>query len=437
MTTTSVDDVQAIYQAALRGVQPAALLATYEDPLWGMLDTYQNIHVIGAGKASMAMAGHLETVLGERLSAGAVIVPHGYVATFPPYLTAPERIAVHEAGHPFPNAASKQATAQALALADQAGPEDLVLALISGGGSALWSAPADGLTLVDIQQTGRLLLHCGANIQEINTVRKHLSRLKGGQLAARIAPALLHAFVISDVVGDDLSVIASGPTVPDPKTFTDALAVVRRYDIWKQLPEAIQHHLLEGCAGNVLDTPTSGDPCFQRSMTHLIGTNRSALGAAAAEATKRGYQPQLITSSQTGEARIIGTQQAEHLLRQKSDRPLCLLWGGETTVTVTGSGRGGRNQELALAAAVTLDGAVRDAVLLSGGTDGVDGPTDAAGAWATPATLAAAQSISVDAHTCLANNDAYHFFDAIDGLLKPGPTHTNVMDIQIGLVRPA
>lgn len=435
MTTSLVDDVQAIYRAALRGVQPAALLATYETPLWRTLDTYRHIYVIGAGKASMAMAGHLETALGERLTTGIVIVPHGYVATFPPYLTAPERIAVQEAGHPVSDAAGQQAAAQALALTDQAGPDDLVLALISGGGSALWSAPADGLTLADIQQAGRLLLHCGADIHEVNTVRKHLSCLKGGQLAARIAPATLHGFVISDVVGDDLSVIASGPTVPDPTTFTDARAVVRRYGIWEHLPEAVQRHLIEGCTGNIPDTPTSDGPCFQHSTTHLIGTNRSALEAAAAEATKRGYQPEVITSSQTGEARIVGTQQAEHLLQQRSDQPLCLLWGGETTVTVTGSGRGGRNQELALAAAVTLDKAVHDTVLLSGGTDGVDGPTDAAGAWATPATLTAAQSVGVDAHTCLANNDAYRFFDAIDGFLKPGPTHTNVMDIQIGLIR--
>lgn len=429
-----VADAQAIYTAALTGVQPAALLEQVWNEGLDALDRYAHIFVVGAGKASMAMAGQLEKMLGERLSAGLVVVPHGYVATFPGHLQPPERIRVSEAGHPVPDAAGARATREALDLVATAGPNDLVIALISGGGSALWPAPAKGLTLAHMQAVGQALLRCGATIQQVNTVRKHLSRIKGGHLARMAAPATLLALVISDVVGDDLSVIASGPTVPDPTTFAEATQIVQDYEIWKQIPQAVRQHLEDGHAGRIAETPKPGDPIFERVTTHLVGTNRSALQAAAAEAVRRGYAPTIITDSQIGEARRVGAMQALHLLRHGSAKGTCLLWGGETTVTVKGSGRGGRNQELALSAAHTLDGAADAVVLLSGGTDGIDGPTDAAGAWATPATLETARRLGLDAAVHLNNNDAYPFFSALDMLLKPGPTHTNVMDIQIGLV---
>lgn len=435
MESQLVADAQAIYQAALIGVQPAALL---QKVAWlhdsKALEYYARIFVIGAGKASMAMAGQVEALLGNRITEGMVTVPHGYSTTLPAYLPAPQRIRIREAGHPVPDMAGEHAAAEALSLAAQAGVNDLIIALISGGGSALWPAPVQGLTLADMQVIGRLLLRSGADIHRVNTIRKHLSRIKGGQLIRVAAPATLQALVISDVVGDDLSVIASGPTVPDATSFGDAVRFLQEANMWKHIPARVQHHLEVGQVSGLAETPKPSDRMFERASTHLVGTNHSALEAAAVEAIRRGYQPQIVTNRQIGEARKVGTLQALHMLDQGNAKGSCFLWGGETTVTVTGAGKGGRNQELVLSAAHVLDKVQEEVILLSGGTDGIDGPTDAAGAWATPHTLETARRQGLSASAFLDNNDAYSFFSAINSLLKPGPTHTNVMDIQIGLI---
>jgi len=429
-----IDDAQALFQAAIRSVQADQLFRSVdlEALLEKPLGAYRRVLVVGTGKASMAMAGAAEALLGNHLDGGLVVVPHGYQASLPASQRAPAIVEVVEAGHPVPDRAGVEAAAQGLSLADSCTEEDLLLVLISGGGSALWPAPADGLSLEAIQETVRLLLHSGADIHQMNTLRKHLSRIKGGHLAAAAFPATMWALVVSDVVGDDLSVIASGPTVPDGSTYDEAVAVLHAYGLWERVPSPVRDHLLRGRRGLRPETPKPGADLFARTQTLLLGSNREALEAARTAAAQRGYAARIIARDLVGEAREIGRAIARRAVQVPDDRPVCLLWGGETTVTVTGLGRGGRNQEVALAAALELDGSRRRVVVLSGGTDGIDGPTDAAGAWATPQTA----SRGLDPAAYLANNDAYSFFEQNGGLLKPGPTHTNVMDVQIALIAP-
>ena len=432
-----VADAQAIFRAAVRGAQADVLLTQTPWTTWAPkpLDQYRRVVVAGMGKAALAMAGMVEQQLGERIAEGAVVVPHGHTQTPPPHCPPPRRIEVLEAGHPVPDEHSVQAARRMLALAEDCGTDDLFLVLISGGGSSLCADFEPPVTLADAQQTFRLLLESGADIHQINTVRKHLSRIGGGRLARAAAPADVLALVISDVVGDDLSVIASGPTVPDPTTFAEAIAVLRRYDLWHRVPDSVRVRLEAGVTDPSLETPKPADPRFARVVTRLIGTNRRALEAAADEARQRGYSVRIITDRLTGEAREVGPRLVTALRDVREDRPVCLLWGGETTVTVRGNGRGGRNQELALAAALAMEDWDAGAVLLSGGTDGRDGPTDAAGAWATPGTAPRARACGMDPRTYLDNNDAYTFFEALEQLLFTGPTHTNVMDVQVGLRR--
>jgi len=432
-----VADAQAIFRAAVRGAQADVLLTQTPWTTWAPnpLDQYRRVVVAGMGKAALAMAGMVEQQLGEQIAEGAVVVPHGHTQTPPPHCPPPRRIEVLEAGHPVPDEHSVQAARRILALAEDCAEDDLLLVLISGGGSSLCADFEPPVTLADAQQTFRLLLESGADIHQINTVRKHLSRIGGGRLARAAAPADVLALVISDVVGDDLSVIASGPTVPDPTTFAEAIAVLRRYDLWHRVPESVRVRLEAGVTDPSLETPKPADPRFARVVTRLIGTNRRALEAAADEARQRGYSVRIVTDRLTGEAREVAPRLVTALRNVRDDRPVCLLWGGETTVTVRGSGRGGRNQELALAATLAMEGWDAEAVLLSGGTDGRDGPTDAAGAWATPDTAARAHACGMDPRAYLDNNDAYTFFKALDQLLFTGPTHTNVMDVQVGLRR--
>ncbi len=430
-----VADAQAIFRAAVRGAQADVLLTQTPWTTWApkSLDQYRRVVVAGMGKAAMAMAGMVEQQLGERVAEGAVVVPHGHTQTPPPHCPPPRRIEVLEAGHPVPDEHSVRAARHILSLAEACADHDLLLVLISGGGSSLCADFEPPVTLADAQCTFRLLLESGADIHQINTVRKHLSRIGGGRLAQAAAPADVLALVISDVVGDDLSVIASGPTVPDPTTFAEAIAVLRRYDLWHRVPASVRVRLEAGVTDPSLETPKPADPRFARVVTRLIGTNRRALEAAADEARQRGYSVRIVTDRLTGEAREVAVRLVTALREGREDRPVCLLWGGETTVTVRGSGRGGRNQELALAAALAMDGWEAEAVLLSGGTDGRDGPTDAAGAWATPDTASRARTCGMDPQAYLDNNDAYTFFKALDQLLFTGPTHTNVMDVQVGL----
>ena len=427
------DDARAIFSAAVRAVQADQLLST------AVLEELSSgrdgpCRVIGMGKAAMAMAGVLEARLGALIREGLVVVPHDYPSHLPDRLPAPNRIAVWTGGHPVPDAESLQAGRRFRSIAEACGAKDTLTVLISGGGSALAVDVPEAVTLGQVQQTVQALLTSGAPIQAINAVRKHLSQIKGGQLARAAAPASVRALVVSDVVGDGLSTIASGPTVPDPSTFGDAVEALKQHGVWAQVPGAVRQHLEAGQDGDVAETTNPGTALFDHVTTQLVGTNRDALEAAAEAARARGYTPSIVDHGVTGEAQEVARAHVRTLRAKAASEPVCCLWGGEPTVTVTGSGTGGRNQEAALAGAIALEGFERAATFLCGGTDGIDGPTDAAGAWATPATTQTARRHGLDPHAHLDDNDAYPFFEARDQLLQPGPTHTNVMDVHVGLV---
>ncbi len=422
----AVDPVAAVHQAITRQGDRVSVAGKVYD-----LRQYAHVYVIGAGKAGATMALGLEEVLQDRLTAGAVTVKYDHLA---PTGT----IALHEAGHPIPDAAGVRGAQAMMHIAQQARENDLVFCLLSGGGSALSPAPSEGITLEEKQQFTSLLLACGASIDEINTLRKHLSRLKGGQLARLVAPAQLITLVLSDVVGDRLDVIASGPTVSDESTFADCQEIVTRYRLTAQLPPSIRDHLQRGCAGQIPETPKAGEPVFARQQTVLIGSNRLALLAAAEQARHLGYTPLVLSSSIQGEAREIARVHAAmaHEVRQCDlplPPPVCILAGGETTVTLLGQGKGGRNQEFALAAAMDIAG-LEGVVILSGGTDGTDGPTDAAGAIVDGDTLGRAQALGMRPEDFIQRSDSYAFFAALDDLIVTGPTGTNVMDIYMLLV---
>ncbi len=395
------------------------------------LNDYDRIVVVGAGKAVAPMAKAVEDLLGDRISCGVIVVKdeHGLPL---------KKIEVREASHPVPDKRGVRGTEQILALVEKTGERDLVICLISGGGSALLIAPASGISLEDKQKATKRLLSSGATIHEFNTVRKHLSRVKGGRLAQMAYPATVASLILSDVVGDDLDVIASGPTVPDASTFQNAEKILKDYGIWDQLAAAVRHHVEKGSSGQIEDTPKSDNPAFRQCSQVLVGTNLRALQAAAKTAERLGYRPLILSSKVEGEAREVAkffTAIGKEVLGSGNPLkpPACVLCGGETTVTLQGEGRGGRNQELALAAALAIDG-LRNMVLLSGGTDGTDGPTDAAGAIADGTTLARAREKGLDPKNFLQHNDSYRFFRQLDDLVMTGPTRTNVMDLYILLV---
>jgi len=395
------------------------------------LQYYAHVYAVGAGKAGATMAQGLEGVLGERLTDGVVTVKYGHLAPV-------SRVTIHEAAHPVPDEAGVRGAEALIRLAQQAGADDLIFCLLSGGGSALLPAPSPGITLEEKQRVTSLFLECGASIDEINTIRKHISRLKGGQLARLVAPATLITLVLSDVVGDRLDVIASGPTVPDQTTYQDCLEIVQRYDLLARLPASVRTHLQRGQAGELPETPKATNAVFTRGQTVIIGSNRIALQAARAAARARGYTTLILSSSVEGEARQIARMQAAiaREIRQNGEPlapPACVIVGGETTVTMQGDGLGGRNQEFALAAALAIAG-LDGVVVLSGGTDGTDGPTDAAGAFADGHTVARARALGLAPDAFLRCNDSYHFFQALEDLLITGPTGTNVMDMHILLV---
>jgi glycerate 2-kinase len=391
----------------------------------------ERVLVVGAGKAVAPMAKAIEDLLGDRISAGLLVVKDGHGLPL-------ERIRIQEAGHPVPDERGVAGTLEILNLLEGAGEHDLVICLISGGGSALLTAPSDGVRLADKQAATRNLLACGATIHEINTIRKHLSRAKGGQLARAAHPAAVLSLILSDVVGDDLDVIASGPTVPDPSRFQDALEILERYAIWDRTPGPVRERLSRGTAGLLAETPKPGDPAFRRSAHVLVGSCLRALAAAAHAADQLRYQPLILTSKVAGEAREVAKAFAAigkeilssgHPLKP----PACILMGGETTVTLQGEGRGGRNQEFVLAGAIAIDGTDR-VVLLAGGTDGTDGPTDAAGAIADGSTIARAKSLGMNPFAFLKRSDSYHFFKPLGDLILTGPTRTNVMDVYMILI---
>jgi hydroxypyruvate reductase len=382
--------------------------------------------VVGAGKACAMMAAAVEEALGDRIRDGVVVVKDGTGLPL-------RRIRVTQAGHPVPDARGVEATSAILGLLAETRPEDLVIVLISGGGSALLPAPVVGTDLIEKQAMTRALLACGATIEEINAVRKHCSRIKGGQMARALFPARSLTLILSDVIGDPLDVIASGPTVPDTTTYGEALEVLRRYRIEDRIPASILRHLERGARGEIPETPKAGDPCFATAHHCIVGNNLESLLAARDRATRLGFQALLLTTALKGESREVAKVLAA-LLRQmrRSGHPLsppaCLLLGGETTVTVRGKGKGGRSQELVLAGAIAIAGG-RDLVIWSAGTDGTDGPTDAAGAVADGETWARAKEVGLDPVRALEENDAYHFFEGLGDLIKTGPTLTNVMDV--------
>ena len=388
----------------------------------------RNIYVIGAGKASAAMAKPVERMLGKRIRAGLVNVKYGHTAPL-------RRIELSECGHPVPDRNGVAGAERIAQIARDAGEDDLVIGLISGGASALLPLPAPPITLEEKQETTRLLLRCGATIHEFNCVRKHLSRIKGGQLAHLAYPARMLTLILSDVIGDDLDVIGSGPTVPDPSTYADAKAIFCKYGIFEELPASV-HNRIDGDAP---ETPKPGNPVFARVQNLVVGSNRLAVDAAAAEARRLGFHTLVLSTFIEGETRDAArmhTAIAKEILA--SGRPVrppaCVISGGETIVTIRGQGLGGRNQEFVLAAAHEIAG-LKNVTIVSAGTDGTDGPTDAAGAIADDTSIARAQAAGLSASEFLANNDSYHFFDKLGDLVKTGPTGTNVMDIRVLLVK--
>ncbi len=430
-------DAETIYRRAIEAVNPKTAIRSHVE-LRGQklvcdgkilnLDEFKHIYLVGAGKAGAAMAAAMEDLLGARLTAGLVVVKYGHLAPV-------KKTAIIEAGHPLPDHNGVEGARKLAALVEQAGEDDLVICLISGGGSALLPLPAAGLTLEEKQQTTQALLSCGADITEINAIRKHLSRLKGGQLARLAAPAATISLILSDVIGDPLDSIASGPTVGDPTTFEQCLNIIDKYQLVETLPPAIMDHLRQGASGSIAETPKPGDPLFSRVGNHIIASNRQAVEAAADKARELGYHPLILSTFIEGETREIARMHAAiareiHHSGNPLPSPACVISGGETTVTITGSGLGGRNQEFALAAAFDLAG-LADTVILSIGTDGTDGPTDAAGAIVDGQTIERARTLGLDPRTYLDNNDAYHFFSPLNDLLITGPTNTKVMDIRL------
>ena len=388
------------------------------------------VFVTGAGKGAGLLAQELESVLGERIAGGVVVIPRGQTAEL-------HRIAVVHGEHPLPGPGSASGAEQINTLLAQKQASDLICFCLTGGASSLLVSPAAGISLDDKLAVNRLLLACGADIHAINTVRKHLSQVKGGGLARWAFPATLVSFILSDVIGDDLSTIGSGPTVPDPSTFLEAWAVLERYSLLEKVPVSVLTHLRQGCAGALPETLKPWDTIFAQVHNFLVGSNRLALNAAAAAARRLGFTTQVLDEPLSGDTTDTACEFARTLrtLLRTCQAPLCVLAGGETTVRVAGQGKGGRNQEFALVVAQELQGETGWAVL-SAGTDGIDGPTDAAGAFVDGWSIDRARERGLDPLAALKENDTYPFFAALGDLFIPGPTGTNVMDIKVVLLFP-
>lgn len=396
------------------------------------LTRYDHISLVGGGKAAAPMARALEDLLGKRMEKGLIIVKYGFTEE----LNATEII---EAGHPVPDQNGVQGAGRILEFLKSAGERDLIFSVISGGGSALLPQPASKISLGEKQELTRSLLACGASIDEVNAVRKHISSSKGGQLARAAYPATTVNLMLSDVVGDKMDVIASGPFVPDPSTFKDVDRIFRKYDL-KDIPHAIDVYVKEGVQGEIPETPKANEPVFDQVYNFIIGSNMLALEAAGRKAQGLGYKTLILSSMVEGETKdvaLIHTAIAKEIV--KTGRPIpppaCIISGGETTVTIRGNGLGGRNQEFCLSAALDLAGFAERVVILSGGTDGNDGPTDAAGAVVDPLTVKRGRNHNMEAADFLATNDSYRFFEKTGDLLITGPTNTNVMDVRLVLVR--
>jgi glycerate 2-kinase len=433
-------DAQKIFEAGLQAADPMLSIprhlrvdgqilnaghAVYD------LTNYKNFYVVGAGKATAKMALAVEQLLGERISGGCVIVKHGHTAVL-------RKLQIVEAGHPIPDQAGVDAAEAILELLSGALESDLIFCLISGGASALLTSPSAGLSLKDKQQTTQMLLSCGARIHEVNAIRKHISKVKGGRLAELAYPATVVSLLLSDVIGDGVDIIGSGPTAPDSSTFVDCLSIIERYGVSEMIPGTVRRFLEKGAAGEAAETPKLGNPIFDKVQNLIVGNNQSALRAAKEKAEALGYYALVLSSAIEGEAKKVAVDHvaiARDVLAGHGafHRPACIISGGETTVTVKGEGLGGRNQEFALAAAVEIDG-MEGMVVLSGGTDGTDGITDAAGAIVDNTTVQRAREKGLDARDHLRRNDSYPLLNAVGDLLVTGPTLTNVMDLQLVLV---
>ncbi|MBN2515068.1 MAG: glycerate kinase [Deltaproteobacteria bacterium] len=434
-------DAREIFNAGLKAADPnqavnrsvkvdAQGVLTVNDRAYE-LEHYNRILVVGAGKASAPMAAALEDLLGSQITEGTITTKYGHGLPL-------RVITLTEAGHPVPDKKGYAGTEHILKLLERADEHTLVFCLISGGGSALMPLPVSGLTLEDKQKTTQALLECGATIHEINTIRKHISAVKGGKLAKAAYPGTLVTLILSDVIGDDLDVIASGPTVPDRSTYADCMEIINKYDLVDKVPPVVSTYIERGCSGIESETPKPGDPIFDKTQAVIIGSAGLSMSAAKSKADTLGYNALILSSFIEGETRdVAGVHTAiiKEILKSGNpvNKPACIISGGETTVTIHGSGLGGRNMEFVLAAAIEING-LDDILVLSGGTDGTDGPTDAAGAYAEGSTVKRALEQGLSAREYLRNNDSYHFFEALGDLVKTGPTMTNVMDLRILLV---
>jgi len=453
LTTSSIkihpwgNSIRRVLGAALQAVEPGAAVRRWMERKGNTLylaendyplHRYRRVLIVGVGKAAVPMGAAAVDILGPKFSEGILLTKEGYANN----LTGSKSLSgllLLEASHPIPDERGVKGALYISKLLRGAREDDLVICLVSGGGSALMISPVEGITLADLQAMTSALLACGATINEINILRKHLDTLKGGGLARLAAPATLITLILSDVVNDPLDVIASGPCVPDPSTYADAIGVLEKYGISNQVPAPIWSYLHRGYHGDILETPKPGDDIFMRIQNVIVGSNKLAGEAALEQAKIEQFKAMLLTTSLQGEASQVG-RRLSFLAREivtsgnPLPRPACIIAGGETTVTIRGNGMGGRNQELALGAVNGLAG-IQGAVLVTLATDGGDGPTDAAGAVVTSDTLDRARKLGLSPDDYLARNDSYHFFDALGDLLKPGPTQTNVNDLVMVFVR--
>ncbi len=427
--------VQGICQAALNAVEPrqavreavrftGSTLRTLDGSY--NLNNFDRVLLVSIGKAALPMAEAMHSVLGGRITAGLVVTKHAGDETI-------ENFEIIEAGHPLPDQRSQAAAERLISLLQTTTPRDLVICLLSGGGSALLTSPAAGLTLDDLQQLTRALLACGADITEINTLRRHLDRVKGGGLLRLGNPGAWLSLILSDVLGSPLESIASGPAAADPTTFADAAAILDHYGLWDSIPQSVQTALRDGLAGKLPETVKPGDPCLQHVQSTIVGDNTVAAHAALQQAQMEGFHTLMLNEPLQGEASQVGAALG-NMLRSAVERdcplprPVCIVAGGETTVTLRGGGKGGRNQELALGAALQLAGA-EDAALLTLATDGEDSTTGAAGAAVDGSTLQRARQTGLTAENALRDNDSFTFFSALGDVLITGPTGTNVNDL--------
>jgi glycerate 2-kinase len=429
-----------IFQASLRGADPKGCVKRFlkvEEGVFSAgnfrkrLKDIDRIIVVGAGKASALMAQAAEEVLQDRIDQGVVITKKGPEVFL-------KRIKLYFGGHPLPDLEGVEGTELIMEAVAQAGKDDLVLCLISGGGSALLVSPCEGIRLEDKKKMTQLLLECGASIDEINIIRKHISRVKGGRLAKAAYPAHTVSLILSDVIGDWIDSIASGPTAPDPSTFDDCFEILKRYNLMERVPEPIKLFLQANKGNQGNETIKPGDPVFARVENIIVGSNLLALKEAETKAKALGFNTLLLSSAISGDTRKAAEEHAllaGEIRKRKSTPPppACVVSGGETTVVVKGEGKGGRNQEFVLAAAIKIDG-LHDVVVASMNTDGIDGPTDACGAMCDGLSVSCAKKMHLDPADYLERNDSYHFFEKLDDLIKTGPTNTNVMDIHILIV---